>query len=116
MRIYQLATATVALGLLSMPALADNNGQGFGVCKSGFSTDTVVSTEARGNVTVNELRVGDRVWSYNEIIGKNGWSKVLRRVDAGQAYKILADFTEPGTNAVTKACWNIRVVDQVAKK
>lgn len=96
--------------------MADNNGQGFGVCKTGFASNTVVSTQSRGNVTVSELQVGDRVWSFNEIIGKNGWSKVLRRVEAGPSFRILADFTEPGSTAVTKACWNIRVVDQVAKK
>ena len=113
MRIYQLAAALVALGLVSAPAQA-NNGLGFGVCKNGFADDTVVSTESRGNVTVGQLQVGDRVWSYNEIIGRNGWSKVLRRVDAGPAYRILADFTEPGSAAVTKACWNIKAA--VAKK
>ena len=116
MRIYQFAAATVVLGLMSAPSSAagDNNGQGFGVCRSGFADDTVVSTESRGNVTVGQLQVGDRVWSYNEIIGRNGWSKVLRRVDAGPAYRILADFTEPGSAAVTKACWNIKAA--VAKK
>jgi hypothetical protein len=107
MRIHQLAAATVALGLGSTAAHA-NNGQGFGVCKSGFADNTVVSTEARGNVTVGQLKVGDRVWSFNEIIGKNGWSKVLRRVDAGPQYRILADFTQPGSNEVTQACWIIR--------
>jgi hypothetical protein len=112
MRIHLFAAATVALGLVSAPSHADNagngNGMGFGVCKSGFAQNTVVSTEARGNVTIDELKVGDRVWSYNEIVGKPGWSKVLRRLDAGPSYRILADFTQPGSTEVTKACWLIK--------
>ena len=107
MRIYQLAAVAVALGLAAAPSQA-NEGMGFGVCKSGFANNTVVSTESRGNVTVGELKVNDRVWSFNEIIGKHGWSKVLRRIDSGPHYRILADFTEPGSNVVTKACWNIK--------
>ena len=110
MRIYQGAATLVALGLLSGPASADNNGGGlgFGVCKSGFADNTVVSTEGRGDVTIGQLKVNDRVWSFNEAVGKNGWSKVLRRVDAGPSYRILADFNEPGSTQVTKACWIIR--------
>jgi len=107
MRIYQFAAAMVALGLVPALSRADN-GLGFGVCKSGFAADTVVSTESRGQVTIGELRVDDRVWSYNEVVGKPGWSRVLRRVDAGPQYRILADFTEPGSSAVTKACWIIK--------
>lgn len=110
MRIYQFATAMVALGLVPALARADNgnNGVGMGVCKSGFADNTVVSTESRGNVTIGELRVDDRVWSFNEGVGKQGWSRVLRRIDAGPNYRILADFTEPGSSAVTKACWIIK--------
>lgn len=107
MRIYQLAAAMVALGLVPAPVQA-NNGLGFGACKYGFADDTLVSTESRGNVTVGALKVGDRVWSYNEIVGKNGWSKVLRRVEAGPSYRILADFTQPGSTEVTRACWIIK--------
>ncbi|GAB3383956.1 Hint domain-containing protein [Lysobacter fragariae] len=107
MRIYQFATAMVALGLVSASAHA-NNGLGFGTCRSGFANDTVVSTESRGKVTIAELRIDDRVWSFNEVVGKPGWSRVLRRVDAGPQYKILADFTEPGSSEVTKACWIIK--------
>ena len=41
---------------------------------------------------------------------------MLRRVDAGPSYKILADFTQPGAAEITKACWNIRPgKNQVAK-
>ena len=69
MRISLLATATVALGLVCAPVRADNNGQGFGVCKSGFADDTVVSTEGRGDVTIGQLKVGDRVWSFDEAVG-----------------------------------------------
>lgn len=109
MRIYQFAAAMVALGLVPASARADNNGLGIGVCKSGFADNTVVSTESRGNVTIGELRVDDRVWSFNEGVGKRGWSRVLRRVDAGpHSYRILADFTEPGSSVVTKACWIIK--------
>jgi len=107
MRIYQFAAAMVALGLVPVLSRADN-GLGMGVCKSGFADNTVVSTESRGNVTIGELRIDDRVWSYNEGVGKPGWSRVLRRVDAGPHYRILADFTEPGSSAVTKACWIIK--------
>lgn len=124
MRIYLVAAAAAVFALASAACFAGNgngnggdNGNGFGVCKSGFADDTVVSTEARGNVTVGQLQIGDRVWSYNEFIGKNGWSKVLRRIDAGPAYKILADFTQPGSTEVTKACWIIKAAStQVAKQ
>ncbi|TLY46722.1 MAG: hypothetical protein E6K53_17290 [Gammaproteobacteria bacterium] len=107
MGIEKLAAAVVALGVVAASAHA-NNGEGFGVCKSGFADDTVVSTESRGNVTIGELRVDDRVWSYNEVVGKKGWSKVLNRVGGGPSYRILADFTEPGSPEVTKACWIIK--------
>ena len=105
MRIPARMAATAALCLMTANAQAD--GQGFGRCKSGFADDTVVRTEARGDLTIAEVRVDDRVWSFNEAVGKPGWSKVLRRVDGGRHYKILADFTEPGSTAVTKACWFI---------
>ena len=107
MGIEKLAAAVVALGVVAASAHA-NNGEGFGVCKSGFADDTVVSTESRGNVTIGELRVDDRVWSYNEVVGKKGWSKVLNRVGGGPSYRILADFNEPGSSEVTKACWIIK--------
>ena len=107
MGIEKLAAAVVALGVVAASAHA-NNGEGFGVCKSGFADDTVVSTESRGNVTIGELRVDDRVWSYNEVVGKKGWSKVLNRVSGGPSYRILADFNEPGSSEVTKACWIIK--------
>lgn len=96
-----------ALYLLASAAQA-NNGQGFGRCKQGFADGTVVRTESRGNLTIGEVRVSDRVWSFNEMVGKPGWSKVLQRVDGKQHYKLLSDFSEPGSAAVTKACWNIK--------
>jgi hypothetical protein len=109
MRIYQFAAAMVVLGLVPTSARANNdNDNGIGVCRSGFADDTMVSTELRGNVTIGDLQIGDRVWSNNEGDGKQGWSRVLRRVDAGPHYKILSDFTEPGSSAVTKACWIIK--------
>jgi len=108
MRFHRLSAILVALTMLAAASDAAANGQGLGVCKSGFNDDTVVSTESRGELTISQVRVNDRVWSYNEALGKKGWSKVLRRVDAGPHYKILADFTEPGSSAVTKACWIIR--------
>ena len=89
-----------------------NNGQGFGVCKSGFANNTVVSTESRGKVTIGELQVDDRVWSYNEVVGKKGWSKVLSRVGGGgPSYRIMADFTDPDSSEVTKACWIIKAAE-----
>lgn len=107
MRIYQLAAAMVALGLVPVSARADNNGVGMGVCKSSFADNAVVSTESRGYVSIRELQVGDVVLSFDEGVGKQGWSRVVRRVDAGPTYRILADFTELGSSAVTKACWII---------
>ena len=85
MRFYQFAAAMVVLGLVPTLARA-NNDNGIGVCRSGFADDTMVSTELRGNVTIGELQIGDRVWSNNEGVGKQGWSRVLRRVDAGPLY------------------------------
>lgn len=107
MHCQRMATVMVVLGFLAVGSATAGSGQGLGVCKSGFSDDTVVSTESRGEVTISQVRINDRVWSYNQALGKKGWSKVLRRVDAGPHYKILADFTEPGSSAVTRACWII---------
>ncbi len=107
MRIQAFAAVLATLCLLATSAQA-NEGQGFGVCKIGFADSTRVNTESRGEVTIAQVQVNDRVWSFNEFIGKPGWSKVLKRVDGGKTYKILADFTEPGSSKVTKACWLIR--------
>lgn len=103
------ALAVLAVSCLSMaPTAQANNGQGFGPCKTGFSDSTLVRTELRGDLTIGQVQVNDRVWSFNESVGRPGWSKVLRRVDAGPSYKLLSDFTEPGSSVVTKACWIIR--------
>ena len=107
MRTEKFAAVLAALNLAATSAHA-NNGEGFGVCKSGFADNTVVSTESRGNVTIGELQVDDRVWSYNEVVRKKGWSRVLNRVGGGASYRIMADFTEPGSSVVTKACWIIK--------
>jgi hypothetical protein len=107
MGIAKLAAALVALGAVATSAHA-NNGQRVGVCMTGFEDDTVVSTESRGSVTIGQLAVNDRVWSFNEVVGKKGWSKVLERVGGGNSYRIMADFTEPGSTDVTKACWVIK--------
>ena len=96
----------VALGLIAFPALA-NEGQGFGPCRSGFADQTRVRTETRGEMTIGEVRVSDRVWSFNEIIGKPGWSRVLRRIDGPNQYKLLSEFSEPGSPEITKTCWRI---------
>jgi hypothetical protein len=114
MGIEKLAAALAALGMVVTSAHA-NNGQGFGVCKTGFADDTVVSTESRGDVTIGQLQVDDRVWSYNEVVGKKGWSKVLSRVGGGPSYRIMADFTEPGSTEVTQACWIIKAADEKKK-
>ena len=108
MHIYKLSALVVAVALMPAAVRADSNGVGMGVCRSGFADNTLVSTESRGNVTIGQLRVDDRVWSFNEGVGKQGWSKVLRRIDGGPNYRILADFTEPGSTKITKACWLIK--------
>lgn len=79
-----------------------------GKCKDGFAADTLVRTEMRGNRSIGEIMIGDRVWSYNEAVGREGWSKILQRVDRGPHYMLLSDFSEPGSAAVTKACWRIK--------
>jgi hypothetical protein len=110
MRIQPLAAALAALCLLSLSAQG-NEGQGFGACKEGFADTTLVKTESRGEMTIAQVQVDDRVWSFNPSIRKPGWSKVLKVVDGGQSYRILADFTEPGSSEVTKACWLIKRSD-----
>lgn len=110
MRTQSFAVVMAVLCLLATSAHA-NEGQGFGNCKTGFADNTQVKTESRGDVTIAQVQVNDRVWSFNEFIGKPGWSKVLKRVDGGQSYKILVDFTEPGSTVVTKACWLIKRPD-----
>ena len=102
---YRLA-ALAALCLIATPGLA-GEGQGFGRCKTGFADDTQVRTETRGDITIGEVRVSDRVWSFNEIVGKPGWSRVLQRVDGGKHYQLLSEFSEPGSSVITKACWRI---------
>jgi len=107
MRTEKLAAVLAAFSVAAASAHA-NNGEGYGVCMSGFADNTVVSTESRGKVTIGQLQVDDRVWSYNEVVGKKGWSRVLSRVGGGASYRIMADFSEPGSSDVTKACWIIK--------
>ena len=102
---FRLAVVT-ALCLIAGPAFARQD-TGFGRCKTGFADDTRVRTEARGDITIGEVRVSDRVWSYNEMIGRPGWSRVLQRVDRGSQYKLLSEFNEPGSSVTTRACWRI---------
>lgn len=105
MRIRYRLTAMAALCLLASAAPASDHG--FGPCRSGFADGTRVRTEARGDMTIGEVRVSDRVWSFNEIIGKPGWSRVLQRVDGGKHYKLLSEFSEPGSSVITRTCWHI---------
>lgn len=98
--------ALAVLCLAATPSTA--NEVGFGACSRGFDHSTRVQTEARGVLTIAEVQVNDRVWSLNEVVGRPGWSRILRRVEAGNHYKLLADFTEPGDSKITKACWHIR--------
>jgi hypothetical protein len=79
-----------------------------GHCKTGFADDTLVRTAQRGDLTIAQVRVGDRVWSFNEAVGKPGWSTVLERVERGPHYMLLSDFSEPDSAAVTRACWRIQ--------
>ena len=79
-----------------------------GKCKDGFADGTRVRTQQRGEMTIGEVAVGDAVWSFNEAVGKPGWSTIQRREDRGQHYVLLSDFSEPGSAEVTKACWRIR--------
>src|SRR5688572_22007258 len=102
---YRLAVLTAAC-LFATPALA-GAGQGFGRCKTGFADNTRIRTEARGEMTIGEVRVSDRVWSFNEIVGKPGWSRVLQRIEGGKHYQLLSEFSEPGSSEITKACWRI---------
>ena len=106
MRIQSLA-AVVALFLLA-PSADANEGNGFGVCHTGYVDGTHVTTESRGEITIAQVQVNDRIWSFNGFVDKQGWSKVLKRVDGGQSYKLLVDFTEQGTNLVTKGCFLIK--------
>lgn len=106
MRIHLPVAVMAALCLVASSAQA--SGQGFGRCKDGFADGTRVRTESRGEMTIGEVLVSDRVWSYNELLGKPGWSKVLQRVDGGQHYQLLLDFSEPGSAVVTKVCWRIQ--------
>jgi hypothetical protein len=101
-----LAVVVVLAGGLVAP-LAQAAGQGFGNCKSGFADHTRVTTEARGEQSIRDVQVNDRVWSMNQDLGRPGWSKVLRRVDGGRHYMLLVDFSDPESNAVTKGCWRI---------
>jgi hypothetical protein len=103
---YRIAVGTAVCLLAS--AVHAENGDAWGLCKSGYSDDTVVRTESRGTITIAEVQVNDRVWSFSELVGKPGWSTVLKRVDGQQQYTLLSDFSEPDSKAVTKACWRIK--------
>ena len=102
---FQLA-AIAALALAAMSARADE--QGYGRCEDGFADVTQVQTETRGERKIEEVQVNDRVWSLNRAVGRPGWSRVLQRIDDGRHFRMLVDFSEPGSNAVTKACWRIK--------
>ncbi len=106
MRIPSFA-ALLALFLLA-PSAHANEGQGFGECHTGYVDGTRVTTESRGEISIADVRVNDKVWSFNGFRDKQGWSKVLKRVDGGQSYKLLVDFTEQGTTVVTKGCFLIK--------
>ena len=77
-------------------------------CVDGFADGTRVRTESRGDMSIGQVQVGDRVWAFNQFIGKAGWSRILRRTDAAEHYLLHSDFSEPGSATVTKACWRIR--------
>jgi hypothetical protein len=95
-----------ALLLAAAPTQAEV-GQGFSPCKSGFRDDTRVKTEPRGEMTIAEVRVNDRVWSMNLDIGQPGWSKVLRKVENAGQFRLFVDFVEPESSLTRKACWII---------
>ncbi len=101
--IFVLAVAA----LLAFPA-AQANGIGHGRCKAGFNLDTRVSTESRGELRIVQVQVNDRVWSFNQDVGKTGWSRVSQRIEQGPHLTLLADFVDPDTQAVTPACWRIK--------
>lgn len=104
---FQLRLAAMAASFI-LASTAQAAAEPIGKCKDGFADGTRVRTEARGDMTIGSVQVGDRVWSFNEMVGKPGWSRILQRTDRGQHYLLLSDFTEPGSSAVTKACWRIR--------
>lgn len=109
MRIQRRAAVLAALCLLAttVQANGNDNRQGFGPCREGFADGTEVTTESRGVMTIGQVQVDDRVWSFNQGAKQAGWSKVLRRVDEAKHYRLLVDFTAPGSDVVTKACWLI---------
>ncbi|HRQ64946.1 MAG TPA: hypothetical protein PKZ76_08790 [Xanthomonadaceae bacterium] len=96
----------VALSLAAVSAHA--GGQGYGRCIEGFSDDTRVQTETSGEKTIGEVRLNDRVWSFNQIIGKPGWSRVERRTEGPRHYRLFVDFVDPDTDLTSKACWLIQ--------
>lgn len=106
MRNLMQTAAVAAMCLVATGVQAKE--QGFGQCKEGFADGTQVKTEARGERMIAEVQVNDRIWSFNQSVGRPGWSKILRRVDDGKYYKLLVDFTEPGADTITKACWRIK--------
>lgn len=107
MRYHQCLAVVAALCLIA-PLAQAKAGQGHGRCKDGFEHDTLVRTESRGNITMDEVQAHDRVWSFNEIVGKPGWSTVQRREDGPVFYRLISDFSDPDSGAVTRACWRIR--------
>jgi hypothetical protein len=96
-----------AAALLLAASIVRADGQGFGACKTGFRDDTRVRTESRGEMTIAEVRVNDRVWSMNLDIGRPGWSRVLRRVENQGQFRLFVDFIEPESRMTSKACWII---------
>jgi len=108
MRTTSCLASLILFGLLAANAQA--NGAGHGQCKTGFSDETMVDTQPRGQITIGEVQVSDRVWSFSEADGKPGWSEVLRRVDTGPHYTLFVDFIEPDTGSITKGCWRIKRV------
>lgn len=106
MRIPFPAAVLAALCLAATSAQAEGLGQGR--CEEGFSDVTQVQTEARGEQMISQVQINDRVWSLNKAVGRPGWSRVLQRIDDGRQFRMHVDFSEPGSGAITKACWLIK--------
>lgn len=104
----QACLLTLAVAALFAAPAAQADGVGHGRCKAGFNLDTRVSTENRGELRIDQVQVNDRVWSFNQDVGKTGWSRVSQRIQQGPHLTLLADFVDPDTRAVTPACWRIK--------
>ena len=64
-------------------------------CKNSFTTETLVHTQ-RGLVAIEEVQIGDLVWSYDENTGQTQFNEVIHLLQGQQEYDLISLTLESG--------------------